>query len=246
MENNRFENNVAATLGGGVFYQDIPVNPGSSLFLQNCEFRGNIAADGGGAYLRADDIDITAGANLFSDNTASNSGGGLYFRSQFPTVSVTGSTLSGNSAAVGGGLFCESNFGSAKIIVLSTILTGNSANTGAGIALGTGVKTATIRNCDIVANNGDALSWHSNLRGSIEKCIVAFNSGFAVRCTASASPILVSCSNFFSNSFDNAFTCATDGGQNISANPKFCTDTAVAPFSLAEDSPCAPANSPCG
>jgi len=63
-------------------------------------------------------------------------------------------------------------------------------------------------------------------------------------CLGQASPT-VSCNNIFGNAGGDA-VCGIDGGGNMFSDPEFCGIPGTGELHLQADSPCAPAQSPCG
>jgi hypothetical protein len=92
-----------------------------------------------------------------------------------------------------------------------------------------------IDGCTIAHNQ--SWRWTVVLAGEMSRSIVAFNDAQGVWCDGDA---VIACSNVFANGGGDDL-CGTDPGGNFSLEPMFCAD-----YSLAESSPCAPANAPVG
>lgn len=108
--------------------------------------------------------------------------------------------------------------------------------------------SASLTGCTIAANSGSGggliLAGLTSLV-SVNKCIIAFNSGNSVDCQSGT--VLVECSDIYSNGGDYVSCIAGLNGVdgNFSADPRFC-NRAGKDFGLDADSPCLPGNHPDG
>lgn len=125
-----FENNTArgnGSLGGGAWLTD----GGSSVTLDRCTLRGNIAQTGAGAMLSAnpfsDSTSIVLRDCAVIDNSASF-GGGLSCSTplRHQTIQLLRCTLGGNSAGVDGGGLSVDPHSKGSVTIDHTIVAGNS------------------------------------------------------------------------------------------------------------------------
>ncbi|MDH4036962.1 MAG: right-handed parallel beta-helix repeat-containing protein [Candidatus Krumholzibacteria bacterium] len=215
--------------GGGIWTNSI-----THIIADNF-ISGNSADQGGGVWLGGGG-DNQFNNNVVTGNSAGTEGGGVYVNGQSPTVS--GNTITDNSAGSrGGGIFVTSS----EALFDDCLIANNSAGLlGAGVYARTGAPT--FRNITLAGNTGTGaiIVFSSDL--SIERSIIAFNSGAAMLCF-SGSAATVSCSDFYGNM--NDAICGVDAGQNFSIDPWFC-NAAVGDYRISSDSPATAANSPCG
>ncbi|UCG53206.1 MAG: hypothetical protein JSW58_06530, partial [Candidatus Latescibacterota bacterium] len=188
-----------------------------------------------------DTTSVLSGLTL--QNGASGQGSGIQVSDASPTIS--GNIIAyNNSSNLGGGMYIA--FDSAPVLV-GNIFIGNSALTGG--AIHSNNSSPTIRNCTLVENSATANAGGIYMRNpsnpTITNTIIAFSSqGSALECDSGADP-LISCSNIFGNAGGDNL-CGTDGGGNISADPRFCGPPGSGDVSIYTSSPCAPANNSCG
>ncbi len=148
----RFENNQAATGGGGVGTAFL-----SRARFENCEFRSNFAFDAGAAWLR-----MALGGRpvmrdcRFEGNSAAHFGGAVTIQSSFAqTAQLVGCTFVANRADWGGGVMQS---GAARGELVNCVFAGNVATANGGGAAFNG-GSAALANCAFVGNrledNGD-------------------------------------------------------------------------------------------
>jgi hypothetical protein len=182
-------------------------------------------------------------SNITIRNGNSNEGAAITMANASPTIS--GLILAGNhSSWLGGGIHCEQ--GSSPTI-RGCIILGNTANYGGGIY--SNDSAPVIENCTIVENAaitaGAGVRIRNATGGLITKTIIAFNlQTGGLECT-SMQNFTVSCTNVFGNEGGDAL-CGFDGGNNFSAEPRFCGAPGSGIVSIEGHSPCAPGESPCG
>ena len=221
--------NGSAPQGGGLFAV------GSSASFLNCRFESNGAAIGGGVSLTQASA-IRFDACTFTLNTA-NVGGAIHL--DFSAATVENSLVTFNEASSDGAAFAIQN-DSGALLENNCIYANHSL---AGSILSVIYSSPTVRNCTITANEDDAgtgilTSYGSGTR--IERCIIAFNSGPALRCFGNSSP-WVGCNDIYGNTNDDI--CGADQGSNISADPLFCNPQLSA-FNVQANSPVL--GTPCG
>lgn len=217
---------------------------GAGMFLSYADPRiasnivtGNIAMGSGGAmYCGYSEATITG--NSIAGNTALNDAGGIYC--DHSDVVITGNTFAGNLAEIAGGVFCKNS----NPTISGNVFTGNDVGHG-GVVTCSG-SSPTVMNNTIVGNSmtqGGAIESVLSSSPVISNNIVTGSlGGSALYCDGSGSPT-VTCNDFWSNAGGDG-NC-TLGADNFSADPMFC-DEESEDFSLHEDSPCAPGNSPSG
>lgn len=224
----------------------------------NGTLRGCTISEGRGG------IEVLYGADVLLEecsvvsNVTDNVGGGLLVFANLigpdkSNVTIIDCRFVNNRADVAGGaLATDSSFEEpTRLTMERCLLLGNSSSVGAAIY---SVATElTLRSCTIVGNsvlksNSDAgtVDFDDDIpvTSFIDRCIIAFNAGAAVRCYFAAQPT-VSCSDVFGNSDDTL--CGQDGGDNLGLDPLFCNKNGE-DFTLQSASPCAPGQSPgtCG
>ena len=176
-----------------------------------------------------------------SANGGSSRGGAIYVSGS--NLTVHRSTFEGNSADLGGAIWVDGSF----VEIHNSVFRQNSADQGGAIACELG--TTEIFSCTLFENaasagaNGVFVAPGSAL--TITQVLIAFGtSGEAIACTGG---VTITCSDLFGNAGGDWVGCISeDLGQNdnISADPLIChTD---GDLSIANDSLCAPAQSPCG
>ncbi len=131
LEDCKFKDNTAfemldGSFGGGLYC----LSARDESTLLRCEFEGNTAAEGGGAYLEASFIvkDCT-----FRRNHVLQWGGAL---SQFSKVDIQGCVFSGNSAREGGAIFNRAGQGD----LAQCLFSGNVARSGGACIYATGPR----------------------------------------------------------------------------------------------------------
>lgn len=89
----------------------------STLNMNGGEISGNTAAaDGGAVYAYSAQVNLNGGE--IKDNSTSRAGGGICFLGE-GTLSLDGAKITGNSARSGGGIYIESMYGDAVLIMKS-------------------------------------------------------------------------------------------------------------------------------
>ena len=116
-------NTVTTGLGGGIYSAS-----SKPLEIRDSEVSGNTATDGGGLYLRGDDVEIED--TTVSGNRSTRHGGGIVHHGE--TLRLEHSDISGNQAGmdVGGAIT------SAELVLVDSTVTGNSAVNVGGLAGG--------------------------------------------------------------------------------------------------------------
>ena len=216
-------NDFGAGTGGGLKVDR------STVQVIDCDFVGNQAAYGGGAYLYHSEGSVVR--CRFSSNTVPTTsgtyhfgGGALYCHSSSP--SIRDCTFSHNdSAGKGGALFCF--LGSSPVV----------------------------SGCTFVSNTagywGSAVYCSHSSSPDFAKCIFAYNEiAEAVYCYDVDSAPGLSCSDVFGNEAGDWTGCIAEQAgmdDNFSSDPCFCGEAYPEnPFALHGYSPCAPWSSPCG
>jgi hypothetical protein len=214
--------NGSANQGGGLFAI------GSSTRFVNCRFESNGAALGGGASLTQGST-MSFDACTFTHNSAAV-GGGIHL--DFSNATIKNSFVTLNQAQSDGAAMAIQN--GSQALIQNNCIYANHALEGAIISII--YSSPTVVNCTITANQDDAGGGTLAALGSlarIERCIVAFNSGPALRCSVNGNP-QVACNDFFGNA-DDSF-CGTDLGDNLAVDPLFC-NAAQSMFSVQANSP---------
>lgn len=197
--------------------------------------------------------DEAAGSSMFQCVVADNlawAGGGLY--------SLAGITLQecrflrNHAVSRGGGLLA-----SGPTTVSSCTFSSNTAEDRGGAIYGhalIAVVTTSTFYCS-QAPEGSAMMLTNGSNVSVDRCLIAFGQGDAVRCRDVVQFSIV-CSDIFGNSGGDWVDVESGGclanhlGQdgNLSADPLFCAadPEADGSWGLRSDSPCAPSQSGCG
>jgi hypothetical protein len=206
-----------AFAGGGILAID------SFLLVEDSEFADN-RSEGGGA-INVASFDVPVGL------TVSNS---RFFRN-FASAALGGS--------VGGAIIAAG-----ETSISDCVFAGNRIGRyGNGAVMWLGYDDATVTRCTIVDNESykeDGSIIDASYGGfvRIEGCIIAFNTGLAVRCYGDQTTI--ACSDVYENSGGSEI-CGTDGGGNFAADPLFC-DFDGGNYNLINTSPCLPGQHPDG
>jgi len=233
--------NRAGGFGGG-----IACGHGASPLLIGCVFIGNHADVEGGGIFCADFSSPTLTDCVFTENSALN-GGGIYC-TLYSSPTLTNCTFNGNSAGEYGGAICLID---SDPILEYCVFSGNPAMWGGGISC-TDNASPTLSNCTFVGNYASdrasgIFCFYSS--PTLENCIIAFGSGGgAFSCMGQENSPSLSCCDIYGNAGGDWADCIADQAgtnNNFSANPLFC-HAAASDFHIDDDSPCAPANSPCG
>lgn len=228
---NQIVNSTAALTGGGGYFLNC------SPTVQRNVIRNNQgASDGGGIYLHYCS-DVVVQGNTVCMNIGGSNGGVTY---NVSSGSILDNVICHNQGSHGGGI---SNDSSTLTIRRNVIFENESGSAGGGIYCGYFGGALLIEENTIVANSaplgrGGGIFCADNSRPTIQKCIIAFN-GEAMGCQYSTSIPTISCSDLFGNVNGNGI-CGIDGGQNISADPRFC-DRSADDYRLHAESPAATA-----
>ena len=234
-----FTNNTAMELGGGL-------SGGNSIV--RCTFTRNHAGTIGGGIHAQGGVFLVQDC-AFADNTAINVGGGLYRNPGLSNSNIVRSIFHDNSASVGGAAYFIAR---GQSTLTDCTLYNNSAAQGAALYVDQGqlpLGVTTLSGCT-VANNIAPIGAGLVFGGPaiIGRSIIAFGeNGNAVSCFGAGMPTL-SCTDIFGNAGGDWTACISDQlgiNGNFAADPRFCAPLA-GDFTLAADSPCAPAHSPAG
>jgi len=241
----QFLDNSTSMDGGAVY-----CGPESSPVFQSCSFEDSYADDYGGAvYI------ISGSTPQFTDcqfiGNQGKWGGAVYCGGA--AAEFTGCVFLGNYAEIGGGAF---QFNSSPVegsAALSySLLYGNNAGSGGGGIIATYGANLTLINVTVVGNygndsNGAGVSSFTQSNIVINNSIIALNSGPGLLIGGVAN-LSVACSDVFGNmggDYMGNIEDQTGLNGNISEDPLFCDyDNWI--LTLAEQSPCLPANNDCG
>ena len=162
IKNCKICNNQAQLKGGGVAL--LPSENSMEILIEDCEFYGNEAKNGGAIY---DASKTTCLRCRIHDNTASESGGGIHRQICNRPSEFICCQISNNAASAGGGVLSSS-----QASFWSCLINNNMAETGGGCH----IKDKTnLYNCTIVKNEGlveyggvyNPESTHPNVRNCI-------------------------------------------------------------------------------
>jgi len=228
---------------------------GRGTVIRDCLIRDNRASGVGGTY--GGGIFADAGGEIVncwilgnSVNDRTVGGGGGVFAGLLPVrncVFVNNTVLSETSLRRprGGGAMAWGEV-SDCVFVGNRVISDGGLSAEGGAVYGE-LASFSMTRCTLVANS--AIGGASPVGGvftlatsAVTSTIIAWNQGLP----CGGSPVLTCC-NLFGNSLGDAL-CASDGGDNFSADPQFCaSDPATSlNFTLQEDSPCAPGRHPSG
>lgn len=149
--NTVFESNTATSSnGGGMFLQNSP------LVLNENNFIGNDAANGGGIYLSNVSVDSSHFVwNTFKSNTASSNGGGLFVNNS-NTLDLSRNLFRNNSATDGGAIFLNN---SQALVYNNTLFANNATGPGGGLASSGGTNEIFNNVCwENTSSNGSQIS----------------------------------------------------------------------------------------
>lgn len=215
----------SAAAGGAIYSQS------SNLTLDNCVLDGNVATDGGGGAVWADDGNVTIVGGGFFVNNATRGGGAVYATNSRLVVQ-NGSKFQGNTAFAGGAIFCGSSHpGVDELAVLCSIkdaeFVSNNASSeiqdGDHVSLyyeGGGATMFLLTNADIAdsvfrENHADtfggALHGGIDTNVSVDGCIFANNTSESYGGAISASSMTLG------GGTQLAHNSATGGGGAVSA-----------------------------
>jgi len=242
-----FDGNAAPS-GAGIF-----IRQNSDPVISGCQVSNNIInfdyGSGGGIAVVSSSPTISD--CLLENNTALGYGAGIAF------LDGSGGTLShcivtGNDLPSPGlgGAGIHTNQSDPLIEYCLVTLNGVTATWGDGG--GIDVEFApfpTLSNCTLDGNStgpnglGGGIAFQFGGDAIVENCIVTNSSAGQGLYCLSANPT-VACSDIWNNAGGDGL-CGIDGGDNFSADPLFCGLAGVE-FNVQDESPCAPAHSPCG
>jgi len=200
----------------------------SNATFTNCIFSGNSAADGGGAYILADDSNAFSFASCtFQNNTASGQGGGVNGTGGNP--SITNCVISGNNAQSGGGIYLipGSNEGTSTGTITDCTIENNTATDGGGGIYCYFYSSPAINGCTIENNtgavDGGGIMINDNCNPTITGCTITGNSTTEVGLGLGGGAIMISnhCSpNITDCTISGNTTAGTPGGGGI-----YCMDS---------------------
>lgn len=240
----KFLNN--STDSGGV----AAIYTGSNATFRECEFTENVGADisdvAGGAVICGsaqatfEDCEFTRNWALSSEPGAIGKGGAIY--SQGATLIVRRCTFLANQSTLGGAIAVDGG----PATIEDCIFRENIGDQGGAIY---DDGSVTLTGCTLFKNAAEAASGLGVIAGAsatLTRVLIAFgDKGEAIACTGM---VTIACSDLFGNAGGDWIGCiagelGTNG--NIAADPRFC-HTDVGSLAIANDSPCAPAQSACG
>jgi hypothetical protein len=228
------------SLAGGALY----VEQSFPLF-RDCDFDGNVASNGGAAFL-GELTDASFENCVFDSNAASPNAGGAvdcwHSKGTFTRCRFTGNTAGLGGGACSGNVDSESVFG-------DCLFDGNSAATGGAVRVAGGGQTS-FGGCTLAGNAapvGAGVFCDSVSAATLDRTLVAFGTGgAAVECDGTAT---LSCSNLFGNAggdWVGSLAPLLGSSGNIAADPLFC-GAAGEPYAVSlPASPCLPENNACG
>ncbi|MDX1410353.1 MAG: hypothetical protein R3330_19515, partial [Saprospiraceae bacterium] len=234
--NNVIRNNESH-IGGGLHLASVLE---FAVTVQENLIDSNIAVSGGGLHA-THRVSLTLIRNTISGNLSETHGGGIRMFAGF----VEGNVIADNHSASGGGIYAISGS------LVDNIISGNERTYGGGVFL-QGGGPVTITGCTIAENRA---AWGFGGGGiaasagplSLSHSILAFNHGGAMDQDIHGVVTAV-CTNIYGNEggWADVLQGATDGGDNFSLPPAFCSPLGSGDYGLAESSPCTAENSPCG
>ncbi|GAF87033.1 unnamed protein product, partial [marine sediment metagenome] len=153
---------------------------GAKGTMNNCTFYGNVANDGGGAFLKGTSSFVLQNCTFIGNRAAKGMGGGIhgYIKN---TYSLVNCRFVGNSARHnGGGVF---NSGESKATLANCVFIGNSSIHGAGgmsnLPDKKGPSYARLTNCTFMANSSGVTTGGFFSRGenssTLSNCILWSN-----------------------------------------------------------------------
>jgi len=263
-----FQRNTAQESGGAFFmegsspsfvecrFYENEAGEGGALKLmlcdavfEACEFIGNAAADEGGGVHAELGGSVRLQGCLLESNT---SGVGGAFRVEWASLSVNGCRFAENvSSLAGGAVAC---WGDTEAEITGTLFSGNRGGFLGGAILATSRASVHVSGCTFAENEaaaGGGLACAGHAATTLEYTIVAFSEeGDAVHCEEGGVATLACCDLFGNAGGDWVGLIALQYGMggNVCEDPLFCLDdNPDEPYSLSDDSHCAPRNNPaCG
>jgi len=174
-----FSNNRATSQRGHGWGGGVVIN-GAKGTMNNCTFDGNLANDGGGAFLSKTAGLILQDCTFIGNRAAKNSGGGIRSYTE-NTYSLLNCRFVGNSARnEGGGVF---NSGESNATLTNCIFVGNSSRQGGGGMSNWpdkhGPSHTRLTNCTFIANSSGVMPGGFRDFGecisTLTNCILWFN-----------------------------------------------------------------------
>ncbi|MBD3337254.1 MAG: hypothetical protein GF355_17210, partial [Candidatus Eisenbacteria bacterium] len=223
---------------------------GSSPMVVDCVFSSNSTTGtsiGGGMALSGSVFGTAPSIArcTFIGNAGGTGAGGLLLSGAKPDIVEC--VFMGNTAQSGAGIYANgSQYNMVDCVVANNIAT----SLGGGLYGGGYTPFApTISGCTFYGNSatsGGGMAFFSDGRAAIERTIVTMSpQGEAVYCYAT-SGVTIWCCDIYGNAGGPGCVAGQMGGSNnFSADAGFC-DPSSEDFTLRSESPCAPANSPCG
>ena len=228
-------------------------NPTPTLIV-DCVFEGNYARANTGALALGDGAGHSVRSTRFIDNATSGTIGGAV-SAYYCGVSFLDCEFVGNhcddplsAGSVGGGAIRLLNV---SATFMRCLFAGNTA-AGLGGAIAAYSSALGMNRCTFAANAGgvDAggilLDSGGMARSTLSHSIIAFSSaGGAIGCPSGAD-VTLTCCDIYGNvggDWDGCIEGQLGVAGNFSGDPRFCGEANPdSPWSLREDSPCAPAN----
>lgn len=239
----------SATRGGGVSCWQ----PSSTCSIASSQFIENVAYDFGAGVAIWVWAAGTMQACTVRDNVSFGSGGGLMVQG---TCTATSCLFSGNVAvSSGGGIKADQS----DLTLSSSVITGNYADTyGGGVFLAT--SSLTLGSSTIAGNHGRLYGGGIHAQqNAVAHCVESIVYGNCAIIGADVAAVAANLVEFECCAVDTTRhrSLASDalryGVDNVFGDPLFCDPMAcsAAPstgglYTLRTDSPCLPANSPCG
>jgi hypothetical protein len=221
----------------------------SSPSVSDCEFSNCYASDeGGGVFL--DDFSSPTLTNCMVSNCVAGGNAGMTAMLGSSPV-LTDCSFIGNSAIAsnGGIINCRA---SSYPAFLRCLFAGNSPGLYGHVVKSQNDGLPSFTECTFVDNLdfslGQVVDVRTNSSASLENCIVAFNTSGSVVLCDGTSGVTIACCDVYGNTGGDWVDCIAgqEGANgNFSSDPLFC-DQEGGDYTLADASPCAPANSPPG
>ncbi len=134
--------NNTATRGGGAIYAVRNHASAANIAIRDSQIIGNTGGGAGGvfAYGQEGQASISIVRSQISEN-AGDVAGGVLSLARFSSISVSESTVQGNTAVGGsGGIFADSNDGTAIVSIDASTIAGNSGGSGGGVFVEAGAE----------------------------------------------------------------------------------------------------------
>ena len=191
----------------------------STLRIEDCEFRYNIAYVGGAMYFVNSSSTQTITNCTVGDNSAASNGGAIYAVSQ--ALDIRDTIFHANISGGSGGALGARSLHPSSMTGCTLVL--NQSFDGGGVYL---------LDCPSFA---------------VDRCIIAWQGNGAAFATYAGSVITMTCTNTFSNPGGNGLPAGSvDAGGNFQLDPQFCGGLGAEVYEVNGASPCAPGNHPGG